>query len=125
MNFSAILHQFRTGVSLGAAVFAVATLLSSQAPVPDLGLVLCLLMAVLPRYGPFTLSESVIVAVMLRYGPVATLAACVLAGVSRFQREKRDGGAVKPEFIVYSLSQSWLSYGCAASRSARSVCWKR
>jgi HD-GYP domain-containing protein (c-di-GMP phosphodiesterase class II) len=122
MNFSAILSQFRLGVTVGAGVFAVATLLISQAPVVDLGLVLCLLMAVLserwllvlPRYGPFTLSESVIVAVMLRYGPIAALVATLLAGISRFSREQREGNRTRPEFIAYSLSQSWLSYGCAA-----------
>lgn len=122
MNFAAILSQFRLAVTLGATAFALATLLTSQAPTLDIGLVLCLVLAVmserwllvLPRYGPFTLSESMIFAVMLRYGPVATLFCTVLAGLSRFYRESRGGQNLRPEFIFYSLSQSWLSYGCAA-----------
>ena len=122
MNFAAILSQFRFAVTAGATAFALATLLTSQAPPLDMGLLLCLALAVLserwllvlPRYGPFTLSESMIFAVMLRYGPVATLFATILAGLSRFQRESRLGAAARPEFIFYSLSQSWLSYGCAA-----------
>ena len=122
MNFSAILSQFRFAVTAGASAFALATLLTSQAPPLDMGLLLCLTLAVLserwllvlPRYGPFTLSESMIFAVMLRYGPVATLFATLLAGLSRFQREARNGKSARPEFIFYSLSQSWLSYGCAA-----------
>lgn len=134
MNFSAILSQFRIGVSVGAGAFAVATLLMGAAPQFDAGLVLCLLMAVLserwllvlPRYGPFTLSESVILAVAIRYGPIATLLVTLLAGASRFQREKRERVSLPPqvrgprvptltpEFVAYSLSQSWLSYGCAA-----------
>jgi HD-GYP domain-containing protein (c-di-GMP phosphodiesterase class II) len=122
MNFAAILSQFRFAVTAGATAFALATLLTSQAPPLDMGLLLCLLLAVLserwllvlPRYGPFTLSESMIFAVMLRYGPVATLFATILAGLSRFQRESRQGASTRPEFIFYSLSQSWLSFGCAA-----------
>lgn len=122
MNFSAILSQFRLSVTLGATMFALATLLFSPAPNPDGGFILCLLLAVLserwllvlPRYGPFTLSESMIFAVMLRYGPLATLLATLLAGFSRFQRQSRQGPAPRYEFVFYSLSQNWLSYGCAA-----------
>lgn len=123
MNFSAILNQYRFAVTAGATAFALATLLTSQAPPLDSGLWLCLILAivserwllVLPRYGPFTLSESMIFAVMLRYGPVATLFATILAGLSRFQREARQQNQVtRPSFVFYSLSQSWLSYGCAA-----------
>jgi len=122
MNFTAILSQFRLAVTVGASAFALATLLTSQAPPFDMGLLLCLALAVLserwllvlPRYGPFTLSESMIFAVMLRYGPVATLFATLLAGLSRFNREAREGAVIRPEFMFYSLSQSWLSYGCAA-----------
>lgn len=122
MNFTAILSQFRLAVTVGATAFGLATLLTSQAPPFDMGLALCLVLAVLserwllvlPRYGPFTLSESMIFAVMLRYGPVATLFATILAGLSRFNREAREGQTIRPEFMFYSLSQSWLSYGCAA-----------
>jgi len=122
MNYAAILSQYRLGVTAGALVFAFTTLLTSQAPAMDWGLALCMLLAVLserwllvlPRYGPFTLSESILFAVVFRYGPVATLLVALLAGLSRFQRESKESRNCTPEFVSYSLSQNWLSYGCAA-----------
>lgn len=122
MNYVAILNQFRATVSLSAGLFAVATLLAASAPPSDLGLLLCLVLAalsegwllVLPRYGPFTLSEALIFAVLLRYGPVATLLCVLVAGAARFRRESRHGQVSSPEFVGYSLSQNWLSYGCAS-----------
>ena len=118
MNFAAVLSQFRLSVTLGATLFALATLFFSPLPEGDAGWMLCLALAaiferwllVLPRYGPFTLSEAMIFAVLLRYGPSATLLTCLVAGLSRFRRE----GKTRPEFVLYSLSQNWLAYGCAA-----------
>lgn len=122
MNYAAILSQYRMGVTAGATLFALATLLASYAPSMDAGLFLCLTLVVmserwllvLPRYGPFALSEAILFAVLFRYGPVATLFAVLLAGLSRFQRENRESRSLAPSFVAYSLSQSWFSYGCAA-----------
>jgi HD-GYP domain-containing protein (c-di-GMP phosphodiesterase class II) len=118
MNFTAALSQFRISLTMGASLLALATLFFSPLPEGDWGWMLCLALAalserwllVLPRYGPFTLSEAMIFAVLLRFGPSATLLTCLVAGLSRFRRERNT----RIEFVLYSLSQSWLAYGCAA-----------
>ncbi len=123
--------RFRSAVVFTAVLFCIWQLLdpSFATPASDVPYWGALVLAVLtagaeiwvlrmPRYGSVTLSDSMLYATMVLYSPQVTLGLVLLSKLVRFVREALER-PVRLGFILYSVSQSVLSFGLAAWVYAR------
>lgn len=120
------LTRFRSAVVLAALLFAVLQLLDPsfavrRTGVPFWGALVLALLTVgaelwvlrMPRYGSVTLSDSMLYASMVLYSPQVTLGLVLVSKLVRFVREALTR-PVRAGFILYSVSQSVLSFGLAS-----------
>ncbi len=125
------LARFRTAVVTAAVLFAVWQVLDPafaipQTRVPLWGALVLVVLTVgaelwvlrMPRYGSVTLSDSTLYASMVLYSPQITLGLVLTSKLVRFVRERLER-PVRVGFILYSVSQSVLSFGLASCLYSR------